>query len=71
MRSQTDIAKSVSAARDDWGLSSRELARLANVSEGAVRAATQRYRARRQRLEADGQAGLESLVARFGGGDRR
>jgi hypothetical protein len=37
----------------------------------AVRAATERYRARRQRLEADGQAGLESLVARFGAGGRR
>lgn len=32
----------------------------------SVRAATQRYRARRQRLEADGQAGLDVLVARVG-----
>jgi len=35
-----------------------------------VRAATDRYRGRRQRLEADGQAGLEMLVARFGAGGR-
>lgn len=37
----------------------------------AVRAATERYRARRQRLEAEGQAGLQSLVARFGAGGRQ
>jgi hypothetical protein len=37
----------------------------------AVRAATERYRERRQRLEADGQVGLEVLVARFGAGGRR
>jgi hypothetical protein len=37
----------------------------------AVRAATERYRIRRQRLEADGQAGLEMLVARFASGGRR
>ena len=35
----------------------------------SVRAATQRYRARRQRLEADGQAGRQTLVARFGAGE--
>lgn len=34
----------------------------------AVRAATERYRARRQRLETDGQAGLQRLVAQFGAG---
>ena len=37
----------------------------------AVRAATERYRIRRQRLEADGQAGLEMLVTRFASGGRR
>lgn len=37
----------------------------------AVRAATERYRERRQLLEADGQAGLATLVARFGAGSRR
>src|SRR5674476_1306322 len=37
----------------------------------AVRAATERYRIRRQRLEADGQAGPEMLVARFASGGRR
>ncbi len=37
----------------------------------AVRAATERYRERRQRLEADGQAGLEVLVARFRADRRR
>jgi len=37
----------------------------------AVRAATGRYRIRQHRLEADGQAGLEMLVARFASGGRR
>jgi len=37
----------------------------------AVRAVTERYRIRRQQLEADGQAGLEVLVARFASGGRR
>ena len=37
----------------------------------AVRAATERYRERRQRLEADGQSGLEVLVAWFGADRRR
>ena len=37
----------------------------------AVRAATERYRVRRQQLEADGQSGLEVLVARFGADRRR
>ena len=37
----------------------------------AVRAATERYRTRQQRLEADGQVGLEALIARFGPGGRR
>jgi hypothetical protein len=37
----------------------------------AVRAATERYRERRQRLEADGQAGIQTLVARFGAGSGR
>ena len=37
----------------------------------AVRAATERYRVRRQRLEADGQAGLDTLIARLGPGGRR
>jgi len=36
----------------------------------SARAATERYRARRQRLEAVGQAGLQTLVARFGAGER-
>ena len=36
----------------------------------SARAATERYRIRRQRLEADGQAGLQTLVARFGAGER-
>ena len=42
------------------------LLRLPTDQVAAVRAATERYRERRQRLEADGQAGLEVLVARFG-----
>jgi hypothetical protein len=37
----------------------------------AVRAATERYRVRRQRLEADGQSGLDTLIARLGAGGRR
>src|ERR1035437_1380076 len=37
----------------------------------SARAATERYRIRRQRLEADGQAGLEMLVTRFASGGRR
>ena len=37
----------------------------------AVRAATERYRVRRQRLEGDGQSGLEVLLARFGADRRR
>ena len=36
-----------------------------------VRAATERYRERRQRLAADGQAGLDMLVARLSAGGRR
>lgn len=47
------------------------LLRLPADEVAAVRAATERYRERRQRLEADGQAGLARLVARFGAGSRR
>jgi hypothetical protein len=47
------------------------LLRLPADQVAAVRAATERYRERRQRLEADGQAGLQSLVARLGAGSRR
>ena len=47
------------------------LLRLPADQVAAVRAATERYRERRQRLEADGQAGLQTLVARFGAGSRR
>lgn len=36
-----------------------------------VRAATDRYRTRQQRLEADGQVGLEALIARLGPSGRR
>lgn len=46
------------------------LLRLPAEQVASVRAATQRYRARRQRLEADGQAGRQTLVARFGAGER-
>lgn len=47
------------------------LLRLPADQVAAVRAATERYRERRQRLEADGQAGLQTLAARFGAGSRR
>jgi hypothetical protein len=47
------------------------LVRLPADQVAAVRAATERYRVRRQRLEADGQAGLATLIARLGGGGRR
>ena len=47
------------------------LLRLPADQVAAVRAATERYRERRQRLEADGQAGLQTLVARFGAGSGR
>ena len=47
------------------------LLRLPADQVAAVRAATERYRERRQRLEADGQAGIQTLVARFGAGSGR
>ena len=47
------------------------LLRLPADQVAAVRAATERYRERRQRLEADGQAGIQTLVARFGAGSPR
>lgn len=46
------------------------LLRLPTDQVAAVRASTKRYRERRQRLEAAGQAGLQALVARFGAAGR-